>query len=128
MRRLAVILAGLLVPAFLLTAAIVNPALAQDKAKAKTPIAVERKVLAENDKVLVSELIYKPGSELPMGEHPFFVMRVLKSGTLMRTYPDGKTETVQLKEGQVLLRGAGTYSAKNVGKTTLHLYNVRPKK
>jgi mannose-6-phosphate isomerase-like protein (cupin superfamily) len=127
MRRLTGMLAGLLVPAFLLTGAIVHPALAQEQAKAKT-LAVERKMLAENDKVQATELIYKPGSELPMGERPFFVMRVLKGGTLMRTYPDGKTETVQLKEGQVLLREPGTYSAKNVGKTTVHLYNVVLKK
>jgi mannose-6-phosphate isomerase-like protein (cupin superfamily) len=119
---------GSLVAAFLSAGLAGTPAIAQDQPKAKTPIAVERKVLAENDNVLVTELIYKPGSELPMAERPFFVMRVLKGGALMRTYPDGKTETVQLKEGQVLLRDAGTYSAKNVGKTTVRLYNVHPKK
>jgi hypothetical protein len=126
MRRLAVILAGLLVPAFLLTGAIVHPALAQDQAKAK--LTVERKELAENDKVRVTELIYKPGAELSMAERPFVVIRVLKGGTLLRTFPDGKTETVQMKEGQVILRDAGTYAAKNIGKTTVHVYNVHLKK
>jgi hypothetical protein len=127
MQRLAAILAGLLVPAFLLTGAIVNPVLAQDQAKAKKSADAVVKVLAENNKVRVQEATYKPGAESPIGERPFRVIRVLKGGTLLRTFPDGKSETMRLKEGQVNLADAGTYGLKNIGKTTVRLYIVRIK-
>jgi hypothetical protein len=128
MRRLAVILAGLLVPAFLLTGAIVHPALAQDQAKAKTLPEPVVKVLAENDRVRVQESTYKPGSGQSIRERPLAVIRVLKGGTMLRTFPDGKTETIRLKDGQTIIREAVSYGNKNIGKTTIHLYIVQLKK
>jgi hypothetical protein len=128
MRRLAVILAGLLVSAFLLTGAIVHPALAQDQAKAKTPPEPVVKVLAENDRVRVQEATYQPGAEQSIRERPFRVIRVLKGGTLLLTFPDGKSDTWRLKEGQTKLADPGTYGLKDIGKTTIRLYIVQLKK
>ena len=128
MRTLAAILAGLLVPAFLLAAAIVTPVLAQDQAKAKTPVEPVVKVLAENDRVRVQESTYKPGEGQSIRERPLAVIRVLKGGTMLRTFPDGKTETLRLKDGQTLIREAVSYGNKNIGKTTIRFYIVQVKK
>ena len=128
MRRLAAILAGLLVPAFLLAGAIVHPALAQGQAKAKAPPEPVVKVLAENDRVRVQESTYKPGTGQPIRERPLAVIRVLKGGTMLRTFPDGKTETEQFKDGQTRIREPATYGNKNIGKTTVRFYIVQLKK
>lgn len=128
MRRRAAILAGLLVPAFLLTGAIVNPALAQNPAKAKAPAEPTVKVLAENDRVRVQESTYKPGEGQAIRDRPLAVIRVLKGGTMLRTFPDGKTETERFKDGQTRIREPATYGNKNVGKTTVRFYIVQLKK
>jgi len=128
MRTLAAILAGLLVPAFLLAGAIVTPVLAQDQAKAKTPAEPTVKVLAENDRVRVQESTYKPGEGQSIRERPLAVIRVLKGGTMLRTFPDGKTETLRLKDGQTIIREAVSYGNKNIGKTTIRFYIVQVKK
>ena len=125
MRTLAAILAGLLVPAFLLAGAIVTPVLAQDQAKAKTPAEPTVKVLAENDRVRVQESTYKPGAGQSIRERPLAVIRVLKGGTMLRTFPDGKTETERFKDGQIKIREPATYGNKNIGKTTIRLYIVQ---
>ena len=125
MRRLAAILAGLLVPAFLLIGVIVHPALAQGQAKAKTAAEPVVKVLAENDRVRVQESTYKPGTGQAIRERPLAVLHVLKGGTMLRTFPDGKTETMQFKDGQTMIREAASYGNKNIGKTTLRFYIVQ---
>jgi hypothetical protein len=126
MRRLAAILPGLLVPAFFLTGAIVHPALAQDQAKTAAEPVV--KVLAENDRVRVQESTYKPGTGQSIRERPLAVVRVLKGGTMLRTFPDGKTETERFKDGQTRIREPATYGNKNIGKTTVRFYIVQLKK
>ena len=125
MRRLAEILAGLIVPAFLFTGAVVHPALAQGQAKAKAAAEPVVKVLAENDRVRVQESTYKPGAGQPIRERPLAVIHVLKGGTMLRTFPDGKTETLQLKDGQTMIREATSYGNKNIGKTTVRFYIVQ---
>jgi hypothetical protein len=128
MSKLAGVLAGLLVPAFLLTATVVTPATAQDKAKAKMEKKAAGKVMikeiTKNDKVRVYEAILKPGDEAPSIERPFRVIRTLAAGAIQRTYPDGKKETLKYKAGEVRVQDRATYSAKNVGNTTVHLYIV----
>jgi hypothetical protein len=126
---------GLLVVAFLLAGAIVNPAVGQDKAKdtKALPSAKAEKgapkltVLMDNAKVRVFEVQYKPGEEnkaVPSASSR--VVRALKGGTLMRNYADGKTEKVEWKTGQVRFLEAEktAYTAKNVGKSDIHLYVV----
>jgi hypothetical protein len=126
---------GLLVAAFLLTGAVANPALAQDKAKdAKAaPAAKAEKgapkvtVIMENDKVRAYEAQFKPGDEfkaVPSANSR--VVRALKGGTIMRHYADGKTVKVEYKTGEVKFVEAEktAYTAKNVGKSDIHLYIV----
>ena len=119
----------------LIAAVAANPAFAQDKAKpAAAPATAagqanvkderDRKVLIDNDKVLVTEVRYKPGSSSGMQERGQRVVRALTDGTLEKTLPDGKKETITWKAGQVRFNPKETYSQKNVGKTDLVLYSV----
>ena len=84
--------------------------------------------LAENDKVLVIENTYAPGSTSELSRAGVRVVRVLKGGTLERTYADGKKEKRVYKAGQVYINEPGPqYTNKNVGKTPVVLYVVRLK-
>ena len=81
----------------------------------------------ENDKVRVYEVLFKPGDEnkaVPSANSR--VIRAFKGGTLQRTYADGKTEKVEYKNGEVKFVEAvkTPYTAKNVGKSDVHLYVV----
>ena len=52
------------------------------------------------------------------------VTRALTDGTMERTRPDGKKETVQWKAGDVKYSPKDTFLNKNVGKTEVVLYTV----
>ena len=130
MRRIAAVLAGLLVPAFLLAGAVVNSAMAQEKmAKKMAKAAVKPKVLLENDKVRVYEIAWKPGAEnTTIASSAYRIVRALKGGTIQRNYADGKKETVVWKTGQVRMNEPSpAYTATNIGKTEIHLYVVQLK-
>ena len=109
--------------AFLVSAAVAQPAVAQEKkARAQTRA---QEILIDNDRVRVSESVFKPGEENPMARRGFRVTRVLKGNTtVVRTSKDGKTEKIEYKEGMVLISPAGTTSTKNVGKSAVTLYTV----
>lgn len=131
MKQLARVFMGTLFVAFMLAGATANPAMAQEKAKAEKGKSTQT-VLLENDKVKVSEVRFKPGDENSNVPRTGRVVRALKGGTLMRTYPDGKTEKIEWKTGQVRFNepvaGSGPqYTAKNVGKSEILLYIVEPK-
>jgi len=108
--------------------------MAQDKAQAAKAEKgkVTLKVLHEDDKVRVFEATFKPGDEGANVARPLRVIRPLKGGTIQRTYPDGKTDKLEFKTGEVkVLPPAAPYTPKNVGKSDVVLYVVyvkEPKK
>ena len=126
MKKLTALLAGLLVPAFLLAGAVVNSAMAQEKMAKAT---VTQKTLLENGKVKVYEVTFKPGAEnTSVPSSSSRVVRALKGGTIQRIYSDGKKENVIYKAGQVRLNEPGPgYTAKNIGKTQIVFYVVQVK-
>jgi len=79
------------------------------------------KVLLENDKVLVYEIIYAPGDVRPSQFYAHRVIQFLDSGTLRRTLADGTTADVVFKAGAVAWVEAGTFSVTNVGGTTVRV-------
>jgi hypothetical protein len=126
MKRAIRLFASVLVPAFILTA---QPAIGQNMAKDATPHAEKgkatQKILLDNDKVQVYETWFKPGDESANIARPYRVIHTLSGGTLLRTYADGKTEKRVEKTGDTRDSGPDpAYSAKNVGKTTIHVYVV----
>ncbi len=124
MKHLIRLFASLLVPVFMLGAGV-NPAAAQDKAKAEKGKATMT-VLAENDKARAFEIRFKPGDEnASVPSSNFRVARALQGGTQQRTYPDGKTEKIEWKTGDVtIVAPSGAYTTKNIGKSDIVLYVV----
>lgn len=111
-----------------LSAATLSPAIADDKAMNTEGGGVEQ-ILLENDKVQVREATWKPGQIPPAEAVGNRVVRVMKGGTLLRIYPDGKTKEIVFKTGEVKWfdesnGSTTTYSIKNVGKTEGVLYAV----
>jgi hypothetical protein len=126
MKKLAAVVAELIVPAFLLAGGVVDSAIAQDKSSKS---AVQRKDLLENDKVKVYELTYAPGAEnSSVASSTVRIVRALQGGKLQRTYADGKKEDVVWKAGETKqLTPVAAYTTKNVGKTVVQLYIVQLK-
>ena len=126
-KRISAAIAG----AFVGAALVAVPVVAQDKAKPSAKAAATaakdqrgRKVLVENDRVLVTETSYKPGASSGMLERGARVTRALTAGTLEKTWADGKKETIDWKVGQVRYNPKETFDQKNVGKAEVVLYTV----
>jgi hypothetical protein len=132
MKRLIRLFVNLLVPAFVLEGVATSPAMAQDKAKDAKAVAgnYQLKKLFENDKVVVTENLTKPGGESESRVRNYFrVVRVLRGGTTERTWADGKKEVRNPKTGDVYAEGPDTmaFKTKNIGKTDVVIYVVRLK-
>jgi quercetin dioxygenase-like cupin family protein len=97
---------------------------AQDAA-AVTPKVV--KVKLENDRVRVLDYVSEPGDKEGWHSHPAMVVYVVSGGTLRVSTPDGKTNDVVFKAGDVIYRPPITHATENVGKTQLHAILVELK-
>jgi hypothetical protein len=104
-----------------------SPVMAQDKAGTPAKDERGRKLFVENDKVRVTENSYAPGATSGMLERSTRVVRALTDGTVEKTMPDGKKETITWKAGDVKFLPKETYSQKNIGKTELVLFTVTVK-
>ena len=94
-----------------------------DKGADKASVRAQ-KVLVDNDKVRVSESVFKPGEVNPLEKRGYRVTRVLKGSTTVERTIDGKTEKVEYKEGTVHVIPAGMSTTKNVGKSEITIYTV----
>jgi hypothetical protein len=128
------LLVRVLIPAFMLAGVIASPAMAQDKAKPKEVKATSsQKVLADDDRVRVTETTTKPGENGNNTVRGKRVTRYIQGGTQERTYADGRKEKIERKTGEVFVAGPDkeAYWVKNIGKTTIVTYTVtlkEPKK
>jgi hypothetical protein len=87
------------------------------------------KTIAENDKVLVTETYGKPGESTPSVNRLGQVYNYVQGGTVELTYSDGAKSTVERKTGEVrIVTEKRAYSAKNIGKTTVHVITVTLKR
>jgi hypothetical protein len=123
------IFTGLLV-AIAMLAFTAGTIMAQDKAKAekakpgpveqkaeKTKAQSATKVLFENEKYRVVETRSKPGEKNEMKARQDRVIYSFNAGKSRVHYPDGKTEDVEFKAGEVRFRKAGTSQTENTGKS-----------
>ena len=85
------------------------------------------KLLNENDRVRVLEVVFKPGDVAKMHHHPDHVVYVSIGGKMSLT-SGGKTQELELKAGSVIFLDAQDHEAKNVGDTTLDLIVMELKK
>jgi hypothetical protein len=80
------------------------------------------KTIAENDKVLVTETIGKPGEATPSINRLGQIYYYVQGGTVELTYSDGTKATVTRKTGEArIITEKRAYSAKNTGTTTIHV-------
>jgi hypothetical protein len=99
---------------------------AADKKPAASPEPTTKTIL-DNERVKVTQTVFKPGDVSPSRERLPRVSHRIKGGTLERTYPDGKKMKNELKTGETAWLTKDTYSVKNVGKSDVILLTVQPK-
>ena len=93
-----------------------------------SPPGATNKELIDNDKVRVYETTFAPGAEASNVPRPYRIVRALTDGTLLRTFADGRTETIVWKAGEVRELGPDSqYKSKNVGTSEFRWYVVVPK-
>jgi len=88
------------------------PAVAQDPTKVDPQ---HYKVESENDQVRVLRIHYGPHEKSVMHGHPGSVAVFLTDGNVKFTYPDGKTEDMQVKAGESRWTKAGKHLPENLG-------------
>ncbi len=102
----------------------VSACLAQDPVKVDPQ---HYKVESENSQVRVLRIHYGAHEKSVMHFHPDSVAVFLTDGHVKFTYPDGKTEEVQLKAGQTQWTKAGTHLPENLGDSPFELILVELK-
>ena len=85
------------------------------------------KLLNENDKVRVLEVVFKRGDVAKMHHHPDHVVYAVKGGKASFT-SGGKTQEMEIKAGSVMFLDAQDHEVKNIGNTTLDLLVMELKK
>jgi beta-alanine degradation protein BauB len=86
------------------------------------------KVLLENDTVRVLEVRMKKGTKSEMHSHPKSVAICLNDQRLKFTFPNGKSEDVDLKRGQAIWLDALSHSVENTGTEDVNAVVVELKK
>lgn len=79
------------------------------------------KTLFENERVRVCQATFKPGDTMAMHSHPDHFVYVKSGGKLQVGTPDGKSQDLDLKAGDVLWLPAQTHKGKNIGTTDVVL-------
>lgn len=92
---------------------------AQDPMKAAKN--VYKKILVENDKVRVMEVIFPPGATAAMHSHPNHSIYAVTGGKIEITEKGKKAVAMDIKAGTAMYMAAVTHMAKNTGSTTLKL-------
>ncbi len=101
---------------------------AQDPMKAAPN--VYKKVLLDNDKVRVMEVVFAPGTTAAWHSHPNHTAYALTSGKIQITDKGKPATTIDIKMGTALYLPAVTHMAKNIGSTTVKLIitEIKPAK
>ncbi len=84
------------------------------------PVSEVAKVQLENDRVRVAEVRLKPGEKMPTHSHPSYMIYSFTPGRYQFTTPEGRTEVVELDEGQTVWREAETHEVENIGGNETH--------
>jgi quercetin dioxygenase-like cupin family protein len=79
------------------------------------------KLLLENDRVRVMEVVFKPGSKIAKHSHPDHFVYATSAGKLKISNADGTVTDAEIKKGDVMWMGAQTHWAENTGTTEVRL-------
>jgi hypothetical protein len=117
-----------LIAAILMSGFLGRGAMAQEKVKGEKAAGRTVTVFVENDRVKVYEGRFGPGEKSPqMSDRPPRVEFALTDAQMRHYYPDGKTEDVTWKAGDVKWSDRATYQQENVGKTEFRIRVVQIK-
>lgn len=81
----------------------------------------------ENERVRVMEVAFKPGQRISWHSHPDHLAYAITAGSLVIYKPDGSSQAIKLKAGDVLYIPAEKHRARNTGKTALRILIVELK-
>jgi quercetin dioxygenase-like cupin family protein len=85
------------------------------------------RVILDNDKVHVLDVVLEPGAKEQVHSHPAYVTYVLAGGKLRSHTTDGKSSEIVFETGKALYRDPLTHWAENIGPTQIHLIVVEIK-
>ncbi len=102
-----------------------STAMAEDLAKVMPD---DVKVIVDNDRVRVLDVLHIPGAKEPMHSHLAYVAVYLSSARVKVTTPDGKTVERERKAGEVSWSEGVTHTVENVGSTDQHVIVIELKK
>ncbi len=100
------------------------------QANADDPVKVDSKhykVEFENERIRVIRISYAPGERSVMHSHPESVGVFLTDADAKFTYPDGRTEDITAKAGQVLHMDAFTHLPESTSNKPFELIQVELK-
>jgi quercetin dioxygenase-like cupin family protein len=92
---------------------------AQDPMKVSSN--VYKKILLENEKVRVMQVVFSPGAVSAWHSHPNHVIYAETSGKIEITEKGKPAKMMDIKAGTAMYMGAVTHMAKNMGTTTIKL-------
>ena len=101
-----------------------SAALAQDAAKVDS---AHYKVEFENEKVRVLRITYGPGDKSVMHSHPEGVAVFLTDGFAKMNLPDGTSQEMKPKAGQVVWMDASKHQPENLGKEGFEVIQIELK-
>lgn len=78
------------------------------------------KLLLENERVRVFDVIFKPGEVAAMHSHPDHIVYVIKDATLRLAFPNGTSQDIAVTAGQALFLGAQAHETTNIGNSEAH--------
>ncbi len=104
---------------------MVFPVMAQDLA---VVMPKDVKVIIDNDRVRVLEVVHKPGAKEPMHSHQAYVAVFLNATKQKVTTPDGKTVEKDRKAGEVQWSEGTTHAVENIGSAEQHVIVIELKK
>jgi quercetin dioxygenase-like cupin family protein len=86
------------------------------------------KLIFENQRVTVFDVLIKPGEKAKMHKHKDHVVYAIEGGTAQLAFPDGKKEKIQPKTGDTIWMDEQTHETTNLGNKNIHLLVIEVKK
>jgi len=102
-----------------------------DRAHAQDPVKVApkmNKVVLDNERVRVLDVVLKPGEQMPMHSHPDNIVYVIKGGKTRAVDLKGTPTDREFKDGECSFRTAETHAIQNTDTKEIHVINVELKK
>jgi len=101
------------------------------RAHSQDPVKVAakmNKVVLDNDRVRVLDVVLKPGEQMPMHSHPDNIVFVIKGGKTRAVDMKGTPTDREFKDGECTFRPAETHAIQNTDTKEIHVLNVELKK